>query len=233
MQAEHVTWDDFYRAFKWKQGEHVTCIGTTNAGKTTLIREILPKRDYVLFLATKKRDDSLRPFLRQGYIEQNVFIPELAHRIILKPFSFPGDVDEQIYQHHTYFRDIMARAYDMERWTVVVDELLYMTDFLKLGKHLDRFWYHGRSMKLTLVGATQKPKFIPLSAYSMARHMFFWQENDESNLKRLSEIDSRHVSRRDLMTEIMNLPEHDFIYLNARTGLRLRSRVPSDLAGMK
>jgi Cdc6-like AAA superfamily ATPase len=233
LVTEQVTWEDFLRRFKWKQGEHVTIIGTTGAGKTVLIREILHKRNYILLLATKKRDKSLNPFIRRmHFVEQPIFIPEMAHKIIIKPDRWPSDVDRQRWEHHQLYKDVLQRAFDMESWTVVCDEMLYMCEFLSLQAYFERLWYQGRSLKLTLVAATQKPKHIPLSAYSMARHLFFFQESDESNLRRLSEIDSRHVSKRDLMNEIKNLPEHDFIYLNARTGLRLQSRVPSELVAM-
>jgi hypothetical protein len=59
--------------------------------------------------------------------------------------------------------------------------------------------------------------------YDQATHLFFWRDNDETNLKRiggLGAIDStliRHTVGR--------LPRHSALYLNTRTGRMAVTRV--------
>lgn len=61
-------WREFFDAWQWQLGEHVTVVGPTGTGKTTLIRALLRKRylagGAVNVLATKPRDLSLSSWAR-------------------------------------------------------------------------------------------------------------------------------------------------------------------------
>lgn len=231
VSTEVVNWSEFLERFKWAQGEHITAIGHTGSGKTTLINQLLQLRQYVVFLATKKKDKTVDWLKKnEGFIEQKVFAPDLyLHRkggtkIIVKP-PFSSHPDTMLYEHHVEFRRVLTTAFVNGGWTVDVDELRYVAGMLKLANDLERIWLQGRALKVSLVGCTQTPKWIPTSAYSQCTHLFFWKDNDASNLKRLVEINSGHINPKELGKEIANLPLHDFIYLNTRTGELLRSRV--------
>lgn len=56
----------WYEDFRntWQQGEHVALVGKTGVGKTSLARDILSARDYVMVLALKRKDDTLASFPR-------------------------------------------------------------------------------------------------------------------------------------------------------------------------
>src|SRR3954452_15677764 len=68
IKVPFVPWDEFIDDyFIWRQGEHVTLIGPTGSGKTTLTNAILDKRAYILFFSTKQRDDTQAKLLTQGF----------------------------------------------------------------------------------------------------------------------------------------------------------------------
>lgn len=68
---------------------------------------------------------------------------------------------------------------------------------------------------------------IPVETFDQSTWLFFFRENDQRNLERVSGIawrDSRAV--REL---IANLERFQFLMINTRTGQMWRSRVPSSL----
>jgi hypothetical protein len=83
----------------------------------------------------------------------------------------------------------------------------------------------GRALGLSLVAATQRPKFVPLEVYDQSTHLFFWRDNDENNLRRLAEINANNS--RLLKFIIPNLERYQVLYVNTRTGDMARTRAPA------
>lgn len=98
--VEQQPWDNFVAAFAWKQGEHVSLIGPTGHGKTTLAGYLLESppvgrfrphsrhpywkslkqpplenveaaRPYTVIFANKRRDETAEKFLKRGYIRMS------------------------------------------------------------------------------------------------------------------------------------------------------------------
>jgi hypothetical protein len=219
-----VQWEDFPRHMQWKQGEHATLIAPTGQGKTTLIREILPSstavREYVMVLVTKKRDDTLSAF--EDYKKMNSPEP-WAKKVMIYP-PFPRNPDKMFELHRDIFKNALVTAYRQEGWTVIADEVRYLSEQLRLDRYLELIWLQGRSLGVTLVASTQRPRHIPLSAYDQATHLFLWRDNDKGNIGRLAEIGGT-VDRRRIIERIPDLPRHQFIYVNTRSGETVESRV--------
>ena len=70
---------------------------------------------------------------------------------------------------------------------------------------------------------TQRPRFVPLEAYDQASHLFFWKDLDMANVQRVAEIAG--LPKNELVNLVGQLDWHDFLYVNARTGETLISRV--------
>lgn len=212
-----LPWDVFLRKFKWKQGEHITAIGPTQSGKTTLIKAILPMRKYVVVMITKKRDPLIGEFVKEGYerMKQWREVPHEIHpRILLHP---PLARDEPKERHqHDEFRYALGRAFDQGHWTMYADELPYLIEELKLEKPLKRQWNQGQGMKTSLVSSAQRPAFLPLLAYSAATHIFIFKTTDENDLKRLGGLGG--ISNKLIRETVAVLPSKHALYLNTRTG---------------
>lgn len=223
-EVEFAPWADFVEGLRWKQGEHVSLIGPTGSGKTTLAHAILPKRKFVVVLATKPKDSTLSKLSGDGYQTIRSW-PEhvstdVSPKLILWPtMRRPGDAKKQQREIGKALNEIFRQG----GWTVFADELRYLSGTLRLSPLLELLWQQGRSLGVSLVGGTQRPAHVPLMLYDQATHLFFWRDNDEANLKRIGGIgflDSKLV--RDTVSE---LPQHETLYINTRTGSLIRTQV--------
>lgn len=226
--APVVAWSDLLDRLasgpdRWRQGEHVSLIGPTGTGKTFAGLQLLELRDYCTVLGTKPRDPTLDQLRRRRWrvIEQWP-PPALARRVVLWPrWRSPADTPAQRATIHQAFGEMFAAG----GWCVFADELSYLSRELRLDGDLRHFWQQGRSMGLSLVGATQRPAWVPLDIYSAATHLFFWRTNDDNDLRRIGGVGwlSSAMIRRAVAT--LDHRSHQFLYLNSRTGLMVRSRV--------
>lgn len=211
--VERISWDEFLSQFQWKQGEHVTLLGPTGMGKTTLAEEILPLRKYVAVFGTKAKDSSLDKLLRNGFIKTEEWPPPpYAERVILWPSmrSVHYKREQQI-----EFYKALSDIYTAGGWAVYLDELRYICDTLKLSELVEVLWQQGRSNNISVIGSNQRPRFVPLNAYDQATHLFVWNFNDRENTKRLSEISGLDV--KEVSGVISGLPKYDVLYINANT----------------
>lgn len=234
-----VPWEDFYARWRWNAGEHVTVIGPTGTGKTTVMRALLPRRyaagGAVCVVGTKTRDRTLSEWLKaDGLTRVDTWPPRWpgkwwdrprddawARRVMLWPeLETPSDV----YGMGEVVRAAMAQMFTAGNWCVVADELWYWCAELGLEHELKTWWSQGRSAGLTVVGSTQRPVDIPLLAYNSATHLFLFGDNDERNLARVSGLGG--LPTAELKRIISSLPFHEVLYVNTRLRLYFRTRVP-------
>ncbi len=244
-----TAWEDFMAGWNWRPGEHVTVVGHTGSGKTTLLRAILRKREdagaAITVLATKPKDKTLtawaraasltivrdwpprRPLLRTP---PTIITPTgrrvpWQHRLMLWPLVQGQALGERDEGMADVFRRALHSMFWQGSWVIVSDELLFLSKNLGLERDLVTIWTQARSNDVTLVGGTQRPRFIPLEAYSQASWLFLFGENDDENLARLKGIGG--MSGRELIDMVRTLPDHDVLVVDTRGRVPLvRTRVP-------
>lgn len=211
---------------RFRQGEHITIVGTTGSGKTVLARELLETRDYTAVLGTKNEDDELYgPFEDRGYEITGDFDPSPdanESRIIFRPRLSSPD-HKGLDRQRQEFERMLFEVWEYGGWTLYADEIWYLTVRLKLDTIFETFWTAGRSNHITVVAATQLPVSIPLLAFDQATHLFLFRNTDQYRIKRMSEFagaDSKVI--REL---IPRLPRHEFVYVDTREGTMIRSKV--------
>jgi hypothetical protein len=210
--------------------EHVTLVGETGSGKTTLAaRALLGGYPFVVVAGTKRHDTSLYvPLQRAGF--EIVTSPRLnarehPHVIFRNPPKQPTAEGRK--RQAERFRALIAVAWDQSRpghgWTLYLDELHTMSarEQLNLGPEIDLIYTEGRSEGLTLVGATQNPVGVSRVAFDQAQHFFFWQQTELERVKRMAEFAGRRALEvREL---VPLLARHELLYLRKRDGVLVRT----------
>lgn len=187
----------------------------TGAGKTTLIREILPRRSYVIFFGTKRKDKLYDQLVRDGYerVERFADIKPWHRRVILWPRHQHTIVDTITVQR-TAFRTAFNGIARQGGWTAVYDEAKYMAEMLKLNTEMTFAQEQLRSNNGTNVSGAQRPFWLPKSVLSNASHVFLWKTTDRDDQRRLSDIGG--LDRKAVVDAMPTLGKHEFIYIYTR-----------------
>ncbi len=208
-----------------KQGEHVTLLGSTGSGKTTLARAILPLRSYVAAIATKPEDENLEALIRRDHFKRVRRWPPDERRHPRVVFWPPSGGLSDVEQQREAILDVLDDVWHAGRWTVYLDEIDELANALSLDREIRRLLRQGRAAKITMIGATQRPRGIPLEWYSQATHLFFWQQNDEADLARISELGGR-TNKAEIRDTVAALARFETLYVNTRTGDMWRTFPP-------
>ena len=195
-------------------------MGPTGAGKTTLALAIINRRTYQLVVATKPQDPLISELtgdlgyklVREWPPPPPQEVPEFRRVCYWPPIERVEDVANQ----KVAIGNMLQSLYVTGGWTVYLDEVRYVTQYLKLAPAVELLWQQGRSLNLSIMAATQRPRHIPLSAYSQATHLFLWRDNDEENIRRLSGLGA--ADKVTVQFAVMNLAKHEVLYVNTRTG---------------
>lgn len=196
--ANIITFDEWVELFKndWRQGEHVSLIGQTGTGKTTVAHSILDARDYVCVIAAKRFDDTLQRFKwghrygRSRYDVVRKWPPEYnQHKVIYwkKP--------ERLSEQKKVALEIHSALNDMYRaggWCIYADDTGYLSGFLGLGGALVVLLNQGRSAHISVVCAIQRPKSlmakVPVEALTQCRHHIIYKYTNEDEIKSCAQI---------------------------------------------
>lgn len=241
QEAPELDWKEFIYPFRdtWAQGQHVAIIGPTDSGKTTLAFHLLPIHIYVCIFGTKPRDKNLDKITwkPKGQFQVKKKAPppgkylklerweDLPHHKFPRRIIWPDAKDMYSAQKQKgAFQQAMQVMYREGGWTLYIDELWFLGRELGM-EHEVRMWLQQiRSNNGTLLVSSQRPSRIPVEVYDQSRHLFFFRDNDERNLSRMSGIAYRSAGM--IRHTVANLKPFQCLYVNTRSGEMYRLICP-------
>jgi hypothetical protein len=220
---------------EWKPGQHVSIFGPTGAGKTTVAVELIEATDTsAVLLVTKSRDRLISDLERRGWTVCRSFheVRKLASnrrsfsermgygpprgrvRVVYWPH-----VGGTIRQRRSQLSELMQEACDWAlhrgQMTLAIDEALYAVEDLKLAPELRTLWHEGRSSGVSLLACSQRPAWLPKSAYSSPTYFALFRTSDPDDLKRLADIGGGLDTER-LRLELRLLDRHELCFVLPR-----------------
>lgn len=217
-----VGWGEFLRKFNWKQGQHVINIGPNGCGKTVVNKHLILYRSdrhgYMTFFGTKPRDDEIEaltqpPFRFLRVRNNHEWGPRSYQKLLLWPPA--GDFSDLASQRKV-FRDALQGMWQRGKWTAFLNELRYLTEHLRMKQELNTLYLQARSAKFSLSAETQRPRYVPLEAFSQASHCFFFACRDDEDLKRISGIGN--ANPKLIRAVVVQLKQYETCYVNAISG---------------
>lgn len=221
---ERQDWATFRAWFarNWFAGEHVILLGPAGRGKSYLASEILELRKYVVAFDIKgSKDPSLA---RMGFErigtwphpkERERIRKGEPLRVVLAPAN---EKPEQLPAMRDTFRTALRDVYVRGGWSVYLDETRIVVDpivGMGLGREVENLILVKRFEGVSVVCASQAPRWIPHAAYDQSVHAFFWRNRDAEVTRRLAEI-SGGFDRKEIITTVAGLGFHDVLYVGGR-----------------
>lgn len=240
-EVEYVDWLDVVDILQgpagFKQGDHVTIIGPTGAGKTHIAIQVAEMRTYVLFIACKPRDPLIDDLRRSGYhVTHDLEITyvegrPLQRRVVYWPrFSERATKGDQL-REQALQSAAVRKAFSYARrngsWSLVIDEGTWVCRDLKLQRVADSMWFQGRTLGVSVIMCAQRPAWVGQYALSQADHLFLFQTGHADDLKALGDITG--VSTYTVRQTVAELDarSHEVLYVNTRSREMFRTTAPA------
>ena len=225
MTVRVVSWNAFNAYWKrsYKQSEHVIVIGPTGSGKTVLMRELVKPRKYKVATGVKYKDDSLQALITDdGWkrVKDWSHKPKGCSSVVLWPNE--KRLDKVKVTQQRAFRKMFNDIYINGGWCILIDELRVMSDILALKSELQHMYVAARSNNISLLAGGQRPRHMPLEAYSQSSHMFLFRTGDETDLARMGGLNGNNA--KQVAATVADLPHHTFLYVNLLDGTQVISR---------
>lgn len=235
MTLQRVPWHELEPEFisTWGRpngkfgAEHVSIVGPTGSGKSNFQTYVMNKRcelrgSYAIIIATKRADSTLKsthwPIVRK-------YPPEWKDReqYILWPES-TRNAEESLYIQRSTIRQCLTDIWVENSNTIVAfDEIAYVEQELRLKTIINRYWREGRSIGITVVATTQRPRNVTRYMWSEPTWIVAFKPDDEDESKRVAEI----IGGRKLYTDsLLSLKEYEFILIKRRTKEAYISKLP-------
>ncbi len=228
--------------FDYRPGEHVNIIAPTGAGKSHFLYQLTERAmaEYpalrVCSLMPKPSDSTTESWAHNlGLAETPVWPPK-------RHFWEPEPAGHVLWPRHIKDDEARNRAHIGDQFRHAVNDLYWQGSSLTfaddsyligviygLNSELDRHWIAGRSNNASLFTSLQKPSgtlqgAVSSFAYDSPTHMFFGRDNDERNLRRISEIGLSQIDPDQIKSVVRNLRVHrignsavsEMLYLDRR-----------------
>ena len=225
-----VSWSQHIRELsdEWEPGMHVSIIGRTGWGKTVLKRELLSlwsQTPRILTLDIKEGGD----IELQGGEPITAYPPTSQMQQRIARMWVDTDGAEGTHEHlrllipkgvenreqaKVIVKAALNDVYNNGDVVLDVDEVRAITDaqspFLGLGAYMVQLWVYGRYENVTVITATQAPRWVPGEFYDQPTYLYIARLRDQRAVVRLREIGGNSAV---IESVVRNLRKHEFLFI--------------------
>lgn len=214
----------------YKPGEHLSAIGQTRWGKTTLLQQLIDVTATPKLPATamvlKPRDATVTRFIReQGFKKIRSWPPppriaweDKPRGFVLWPVQKPKDIATDEYTMATAFHSYLTDTYRKGNRIVFADELYSLCSDLDLADEINALYMRGGAMGAGVWAAVQSPVGVPRHAYSAAEHIFICRDPDRDRQKRAAEIGG--VDPAEILFNLQKIQKYEWLYVRRSDSTR-------------
>jgi energy-coupling factor transporter ATP-binding protein EcfA2 len=224
-----LRWDDMETVFSknHKQGEHVSIVGQTGSGKSVLgmsLCKVIAKRTAddgrparVVVIATKPRDDTVKAL---GWPIIKKWPPSFGQEhCVVWPRG--GAPDTMARRQRRIIGPLLNTIFHEGGQTICIDEAAYIEDpianntGLGLSGVMSQYWGSARSLKLSLIAGTQRPRNVTRSMWSEPSWVFIFAPDDEDDLMRVAQLSG---AKNQVLEIAPRLGGHEFLCVHRPRG---------------
>lgn len=222
MKIDRVSWNElgpeFLNTWGMPKGkfmpEHLAILGPTGSGKSFFMTNILKERaerrgSHVVILATKPADGTLT---KMGWPIINKWPPKYDQsQVIYWPKA--GKLNASLDGQKESVLDMMDELWhENSNIIVAFDEIAYVEDELKLKTQITRYWREARSLGITIVATTQRPRYVSRYMWSESSWTVAFKPKDEEDAEQVATVlGNRRFYKSFLMDE---LEPQEFVIIN-------------------
>ena len=231
--VQRIPWETLRASLvkQWKPGQCTTIVGPRGSGKTHICLELAEITPFVIVLATKRTDPLITELQRDGYfvtgdLEEVLWTQDPQHPSRQRPVRRKIVYWPQFPENYTQKQRLAAQSAKMRealgwvdktgKWTVIIDECMWMVESLKLETEIKEMYFQGRTQGVSVIANAQRPTHVPRLAFSSADYLFLAKTGDRRDIINLREISTTippeiiEQGLRDLDKE-----HHDFLFVDA------------------
>lgn len=221
----------------WEPGDHLSAIGPTKRGKSTILGELVPKLpqfNTVVILTPKGRDQAFaglghetrawpprRPLgetmkILTGTLEDRHTDSEQKVWRLHIPINSEEDWPRLKLSYAKVLKSVIRRKEGHpNKLLVLVDETRYLADpkLLGLAPQISSALIMGRSKNASIINSFQAPRWIPRECLDQIVHGLIWRNRDRDVAKRLADI-SGVIDPTEFLAVSRTLDFHEFIWVN-------------------
>lgn len=217
--------EEFLRDYwDYEAGEHVTFIGPTQRGKTTLGFQLLNRtshpdmRAYVL--ASKPRDPTVDRWIKPlGFGMTETWPPPVSFKKkpgwFVKPAQTLKDLKKDNAELRRVFTACVMDCYaSTDNRIVFADEAHEVQNELRMKDEMEAVWMRGAALKCGMWALAQRSAYNSYHMYNAPTHLFLFNDPDRRNRIRFGEIGGVEPKLVEEITN--NLGEYQVLYINRK-----------------